>query len=218
MITSPANVISPPLAICITIFSNISYLKSVDRIRLLKYNQFNGYSANKELHALTENKSALAANKILDQLKQCGITHIIWLPDSESRFMYDSLLSRPEFTLVPVCREGEAIPIATGLMLGGKKVVVLHQNTGFFESGDSIRGLALDLHLPLLLLIGYRGWQREHPLTDSAAIFTEPILDAWKIRHYLIENDEDTIKITTGYKEAQKIKGPVVILIGTEYK
>jgi len=97
-------------------------------------------------------------------------------------------------------------------------VVVLHQNTGFFESGDSIRGMALDLHLPLLLLIGYRGWKRDHPLTDSAAIFTEPILDAWNIRHYLIENDEDAGKITTGYEEAQKTKHPVVILIGTEYK
>jgi len=166
---------------------------------------------------LTSNKSTLTANKILDQLRQCGITHIVWLPDSESRFMYDSLLNRPEFTLIPVCREGEAIPIATGLLLGDKKVVVLHQNTGFFESGDSVRGLSLDLHLPLLLLIGYRGWQREHPLTDSAAIFTKPILDAWNISHYLIENDKDAEKITTGYKEAQETKNPVVILIGTEY-
>ncbi len=167
---------------------------------------------------MINNEANLTANKILDQLSVCGITHVVWLPDSESRFMYDSLLSRPEFTLVPVCREGEAIAIAAGLMLGGKKVVVLHQNTGFFESGDSIRGLSLDLHLPLLMLIGYRGWQRNHPLTDSAAIFTEPILNAWNIRHYLIENDEDAEKIATGYEEAQKTNNPVVILIGTEYK
>ncbi len=164
------------------------------------------------------NKAAITANKILDQLRDCGITHVVWLPDSESRFMYDSLLNRPEFTLVPICREGEAIAIAMGLMLGGKKTVVLHQNTGFFESGDSVRGLALDLHLPLLLLIGYRGWRRDRPITDSAAIFTEPILKAWNITHYLVENDRDTGKIATGYEEALKIKKPVVILLGTEYK
>ena len=167
---------------------------------------------------MTDNEATLTANRILDQLSQCGITHIVWLPDSESRFMYDSLLSRPEFTLIPICREGEAVAIAMGLMLGGKNVAVLHQNTGFFESGDSIRGMALDLHLPLLLMIGYRGWQRNRPMTDSAAIFTEPILDAWNIKHYLIEKDEDTGKIATAYKEAQNTKSPVVILIGTEYK
>jgi sulfopyruvate decarboxylase TPP-binding subunit len=167
---------------------------------------------------LIANDSMLTANKILDQLKDCGITHIVWLPDSESRFMYDSLLSRKEFTLVPVCREGEAIAIAMGLLLGGKKAVVLHQNTGFFESGDSVRGLALDLHLPLLLLIGYRGWRRDCPITDSAALFTEPILKAWNITHYLVENDRDTGKIAIAYEEAHKTQKPVVILIGTEYK
>ena len=162
--------------------------------------------------------SELTANKILDQLRNCGITHVVWLPDSESRFMYDSLLSRSEFTLVPVCREGEAIAIAMGLMLGGKKAVVLHQNTGFFESGDSVRGLALDLHLPLLLIIGYRGWRRDRPITDSAAIFTEPILNAWNIKHYLVESDKDSGNIAIAYEEAQKTQKPVVILIGTEYK
>ena len=114
----------------------------------------------------------------------------------------------------PVCREGEAIAVAVGLMLGGKEPVVVHQNTGFFESGDSVRSLALDLHLPLLLLIGYRGWKHGAPMTDSAAIFTEPILDAWGIKYYLVETDEDVEKISLGYKEARETQKTVVILLG----
>ena len=141
----------------------------------------------------------------------------MWLPDSEASFMYEAMMSQHEITLVPVCREGETIAIATGLILGGKKPVVLHQNTGFFESGDSVRGLALDLQLPLLLLIGYRGWQRSAPVTDSAALFLEPILDTWGINHYLIETDEDLDKISEGYKEAIESNKLVAILIGSEY-
>ena len=162
--------------------------------------------------------AALTARKVLDELKKCGITHVVWLPDTEARFMYEAMMSQHEITLVQVCREGEAIAIALGLMLGGKNPVVLHQNTGFFESGDSIRGLALDLKLPLLLIIGYRGWQKNTPLVDSAAIFLEPILDAWGIKHYLIETDQDVDRITAGYKEAQETRKPVAILIGSEYK
>ena len=154
---------------------------------------------------------------ILDELKKCGITHIVWLPDSESRFMYDAIMSQHEIALVPVCREGEAIAIAAGLTLGGKNPVVLHQNTGFFESGDSVRWV-LGLQLPLLLLIGYRGWQRDAPMTDSAGIFTEPILDAWEIKHYLMETDEDVERISIGYKETHKTNRPVVILIGRGYR
>lgn len=160
---------------------------------------------------------SLTAKRVLDELRKCGITHIVWLPDSEARFMYDAMISQQDITLISVCREGEAIAIAAGILLGGKKPVVLHQNTGLFESGDSIRGLGLGLQLPLLILIGYRGWRRDTPITDSAAIFTEPILDTWGIKHYLVETDEDVEKISTGYKETHETKRPVAILIGKEY-
>ena len=162
--------------------------------------------------------TSLTAHKVLNELKKCGITHIVWLADSEARFMYEAMVSQRELTLVPICREGEAIAIAAGLMLGGREPVVLHQSTGFFESGDSVRGLALDLQLPLLLLIGYRGWRRDAPMTDSAAIFIEPILDTWGIKHYLVETDEDVERISIAYKEAHKTNRPVAILIGREYE
>ena len=80
--------------------------------------------------------------------------------------------------LVPVCREGETMAIAAGLWVGGKKPVVLIQNTGIFESGDSIRGLGLDVNQPLVMLVGYRGWSRHGVTSDSAARFIEHILHA----------------------------------------
>jgi sulfopyruvate decarboxylase subunit alpha len=160
---------------------------------------------------------ALTAQRVLDELKKCDISHIVWLPDSESNFMYDAMSRQTEITLVPICREGEAMAIAAGLVLGGKKPVVLHQNTGLFEAGDSVRGLGLFLQFPILLLLGYRGWRRDAPLTDSAAIYFEPILDAWGIKHYLIETDDDTGKIPLAYKEAGEANRPVAVLIGREY-
>lgn len=132
--------------------------------------------------------------------------------------MYDAMRNQTGITLVPICREGEAIPIAAGLILGGKKAVVLHQSTGFFEAGDSVRGFCLNLQLPLLLMLGYRGWRRNSPLTDNAAIFLEPILDAWGIKHYLVETDDDVEKISMAYREANETNRTVAILIGKEYR
>lgn len=158
-------------------------------------------------------ETRLTGKKVLDELKKCGITHIVWLADSETQFMYEAMMSQNEITLVPICREGEATAIAAGLILGGKKPVVLHQNAGLYESGDSIRLLALELHLPVLMMIGYRGWKRDSPMTDSAGIFLEPTLDAWGIKHYLVESDEDLERISIAYKEAQETNKPVAILI-----
>ncbi len=160
----------------------------------------------------------LSAKRLLEELKRCGIAHLVWLPDSESRFLYDAVTNDPYFHLIPVCREGEIIPIATGLFVGGVESICMMQSTGFFEAGDSIRGMALELNLPLLLMVGYRGWKRDVTLTDSAAFYLEPTLKAWDIPYYLIEKDEDVDKISLAHKEAIDNSRPVAVLIGAEYQ
>jgi len=161
--------------------------------------------------------SALEAGAVLDELGRCGVTHVVWLPDSETGYMYEAMLESP-LTLVPVCREGESIAIAAGLIMGGKRPVVLIQSTGFFESGDSVRGLALDLHLPLVFMIGYRGYagQGRQP-SDSAARFLEPILDAWGIPHYVVESNATCHHISAAHSQATATRHPVAVLMGKEY-
>ncbi len=160
---------------------------------------------------------SLTPKAILDQLRKNGVTHVVWLPDSETNFMYQQMVADPSLDLVPVCREGESMAIAAGLWVGGKKPVILIQNTGMFESGDSIRGLALDINLPVVMMIGYRGWTRHGVTPDSAARFTEPVLHAWGINYYLVETDEDVERISTAFEEAERTQRPVVCLMGAEY-
>ena len=159
----------------------------------------------------------LTPRPILDQLIANGVTHVVWLPDSETNFMYEQMSADDRIHLVPVCREGESMAVAAGLWTGGKRPVVLIQNTGMFESGDSIRGLALDVDLPLVMMIGYRGWTRDGAMTDSAARFTEPILDAWGISRYLVETDADVERISAAFNEADRTQRPVACLMGAEY-
>ncbi len=154
---------------------------------------------------------------IVAQLKKNNFTHVVWLPDSETNFMYRLLTSEPSLDLVPVCREGETMAIAAGLWVGGKKPVVLIQNTGIFESGDSIRGLGLDVNHPLVMLIGYRGWTRHGVTRDSAAQYIEHILHAWGINYFLIETDEDADRVSVAAEEAERTQKPVAVLVGTEF-
>ncbi len=166
---------------------------------------------------MTTHEAVLHPAAIVEELKKNDITHVVWLPDSETNFMYHLLTNEPSLDLVPVCREGETMAIAAGLWVGGMRPVVLIQNTGIFESGDSIRGLGLDVNQPLVMLIGYRGWSRHGITTDSAARFIEHILHAWGINYYLIEDDDDAGRITVAMEEADRTQKPVAVLVGTEF-
>ena len=154
---------------------------------------------------------------VLDQLHKNGVTHVVWLPDSETSFMYREMMDDPNLELVQVAREGESIAVALGLWIGGKKPVVLIQNTGLFESGDSLRALALDMNIPMVLMIGYRGWTRHGITNDSAARFTEPILNAWGIEYYLVESEQDVDRISVCFEQVDKTISPVVCLFGAEW-
>lgn len=159
---------------------------------------------------------ALTAGKIIAELTKCGFDYAVTVPDDDSRRLYHRLQSQPGFRLISACREGEVIAIAVGLMLGGKSPLVLIQNTGFYESGDSLRGLAIDLKLPMVLLIACRGWKSHAPMTDSAAIYIRPVLDGWGIKHHLVESDSDVSRISLALNEAKKSQKPVAVLLGSE--
>ena len=166
---------------------------------------------------MTTHEVVLHPASVVEELKKNNISHVVWLPDSETNFMYQLLTNEPTLSLVPVCREGETMAIAAGLWVGGKRPVVLIQNTGIFESGDSIRGLGLDVSQPLVMLVGYRGWSRHGITNDSAARFIEHILHAWGINYYLIETDDDADRISIAFQEAERTQKPVAVLVGTEF-
>ena len=144
-------------------------------------------------------------------------TDIVWLPDSETNWLFLLMEADPDLRLVGVTREGHACSIAAGLFAGGRKPMMLIQNTGMMESGDSIRGWLMGLKVPIVLMVGYRGYTRHGVNTDTAATYTERFLMAFGIPFYLVENDADSDRISTAFKEAEQIQGPVVVLVGDEY-
>ena len=167
---------------------------------------------------VTVDNAPLNAQIMIDTLKQCGATHLVWLPDTESGYLYQSLSEDPDLKLVPVTREGETFAIALGLRVGGKKPVVCIQSTGLFESGDSVRGLWLDLKMPVMALIGYRGYQGGEPSDDSAATYLEPILKAWGVPYQVVQTDDEVRDaVPRMIEQAESRPGPTAILIGKEY-
>lgn len=146
--------------------------------------------------------------QLLSLLRDAGITHVPWLPDSDLGRWEAALSASQRPLLIRVCREGEAIAIAAGLLLGGAQPLVMLQCTGLFEAGDALRNVVHDLRLPLRLLVGVRSWKasRNSPVTDTCPRFLQPYVDAWQLRSRWLSGTADD------FATALLEPGPLVLL------
>ena len=152
------------------------------------------------------------ADAVVKILIELGITHVVWLPDSVMGPWETALAQSKKLTLVRVSREGEAWAIAAGLHLGGKRPLVMIQNTGLFESGDALRNVLFDLGLPLVAVIGYRSALLPNS-NDSARRFTEPILQAWGLDYIVISSPADLPQMASHLGTCQREAKPGVVLV-----
>ena len=129
---------------------------------------------------------------VVAALEAAGFTHLVWLPDSHLG-AWDAALATSRLGPVRVCREGEAVAIAAGMMLGGAKPMVAIQCTGFFEAGDAVRNVVHDLKLPLKMIVGVRSYRafREGRSKDNCAHFAEKLVAAWELPFEWVAPDVD---------------------------
>ncbi len=157
----------------------------------------------------------LDGTSVVAALKANGVTHAVWIPDSELGRWEAAFESDPEVKLIRVCREGEAIALAAGLYIGGKKPIVLIQCTGLFEAGDSLRNVVHDLKLPLFFIIGVRNYyaNKQGKSVDSCPVFTEPILRTWQVPYVLLDDRSTVNDIIAEYRQAQAERRAGAVLI-----
>jgi sulfopyruvate decarboxylase subunit alpha len=149
------------------------------------------------------------------ELRENKVTHVVGVPDNGSRALYERLRTDPQIRLISVVSEGEAFAMASGLFLGGANPLVLIQNTGLLESGDAFRGTAFNMGIPLVMIIGYRGYESMQPgadRIDTAATFFEPTLKAWNIPYHIMRSTAECFLISTAFSQAADASLPVAVI------
>jgi sulfopyruvate decarboxylase TPP-binding subunit len=152
---------------------------------------------------------------VVQVFKRCGITHVVWLPDSDLGTWEAALTGRDGLPLVRVCREGEAFAVAAGLLLGGQRPIVVVQCTGLFEAGDALRNVVHDLKLPLFVIVGVRSYRahQQGKSKDSCPVFAEPILRAWQIPCTWLDDRQSADDLEPVYRESQAQGRAAAVLI-----
>jgi sulfopyruvate decarboxylase TPP-binding subunit len=163
-------------------------------------------------------KVELHGANIISAIKASGVEFVLSVPDIvTSAGLLRPIANDSSLRLVRVCKEDECIGIASGLHYSDKRALTLIQYTGFLDSLNAIRAVAVEYKQPICMMIGLLGHEPERPPTESGRYgvrIIEPICEAMGIPHHLISQDSDVAKIKPAIDKAYEESFPVALLIG----
>jgi sulfopyruvate decarboxylase subunit alpha len=140
---------------------------------------------------------------IVESMKEAGISFVTSLPDANLQKLLSLVDADTELTHVTLAREEEGIGICTGAYIGGLTPAIIMQNGGFLNSCNALTTTALNLNIPILLMIYYAGDLGDEGFS-MLGLVTEPVLRGLGIR-YQVLRDLGKIKAT--------IKGSTMLAI-----
>ena len=101
----------------------------------------------------------MSQRKMFDLLSHIGIENFIGVPDSTMKYFISQGLKKKK--IIVTTREDEAIGIAAGISLSKQNSLVFMQNAGFANSISTVTSLIQLYELPMIFLIGWRGYLKD---------------------------------------------------------
>jgi sulfopyruvate decarboxylase subunit beta len=165
-----------------------------------------------------ESETGLSGAAIIAAIKQAGVTHVAALPDiTTSAGLLWPLSKDSDLTLIRLCKEDEGVSVCAGLYYCDRRAVLIIQQTGFFDSINAIRAIAVEYSQPICMIIGLLGKEPDKAPGDSSRYgvrIVEPILDAMGIDHFCMESTKDVARLPAAIDRAYETSRPLAALVG----
>ena len=127
---------------------------------------------------------------LFDKLVKEGYNFFTGVPDSALKnFQNDIVKSGVDH--IPAVHESQAIAIAFGAQLAGKKPCVYLQNSGLGNAINPITSLCMPFDISPLLVIGHRHTLSQHKIMGE---IDERLLELIGYKNYLIIVGENNVK------------------------
>ena len=121
----------------------------------------------------------IKADTFLDAAAAAGYDFYTGVPCSFLTPMINRVITRDDLTYVPAASEGEAVAIAAGAWLAGRKTVVICQNSGLGNAVNPLTSLNYPFKIPTLLIVTWRGQPglKDEPQHELMGQITDTLLD-----------------------------------------
>ncbi len=152
---------------------------------------------------------------VFQGIKDAGITSLSAMPETWLGLLLQRAEKDPDVTLIQVAKEEEAIGIAAGAYFAGEPHALLMQNHGFLAAINGIVSLAQLYHIPLCMLIAFRGhWGEPYPWHTRGGMVTEDVLRALGIPfEYARDPGKVGRQIREAYTLSHSALAPVALLL-----
>ena len=159
----------------------------------------------------------LSGASIVSAMKMARVETVVAVPDIVT---CDAVL-RPvsvdcDLRLVQVCKEDEGVSICAALSYCDVRSILLIQHTGFLDSINAIRAIAVEYQLPVVMMIGLQGMEPDRAPWQSLSLgirMLEPICRSMELPYIVLENERDASKITPAVEYAYADSHPVALLV-----
>lgn len=164
--------------------------------------------------SLAEKSRIEGEKKYVELLIRHGIDFATGVPCSVQKHIIEQLSFSSEILHIPAVRESEAIGIAAGAYLAGKRPIVYMQNSGLLECINDISSLMISYKIPALLSVSWRGAPGEDaPQHFINGAITPQLLYFLGVPFLILEKDNLEFVIENALFEIQKNEKPAAILI-----
>ena len=138
----------------------------------------------------------ISANFLINQLSKYGFNFFTGVPCSNLTSVINGVINSKKIKYIGATSEGEAVGIASGAWLAGKKSVVMIQNSGLGNTINPLTSLNYPFKIPILLITTWRGDPKikDEPQHELMGEITRNILKLTKIKNEIFPIKENNLK------------------------
>ena len=134
-----------------------------------------------------------------------GYTFFTGIPCSFLKSLINYVAQCEDLNYIAATSEGEAVGIAAGAYLAGRKAVVMCQNSGLGNTINPLTSLNFPFRIPILLIVTLRGEPglKDEPQHELMGQITGKLLDTLRIPWTFFPNDPEMIYTTLDQAQSE---------------
>ena len=151
--------------------------------------------------------------QIVADLVRNDVSFVTTVPCKQLAGVIDEIEASEDIFHIPSNKEDEGMGLCAGAYMGGKRAAIIMQNTAIGVTINSLATLIQYYHIPLPMLISYRGEVGERIACQvEMAVHTKALLAQLNIPTYHFHHRDDVVELDAILNHCFMSKKPVAIL------
>lgn len=159
----------------------------------------------------------IKADDFLDAVKKEGFDFFTGVPCSFLTPVINRVISRTDLDYVGAASEGEAMAIAAGAWLAGRKTFVICQNSGLGNTVNPITSMNWPFKIPTLMIVTWRGQPglKDEPQHELMGQIVATVLDDIDVEYVMFPTETIAIDraVQAGIESLQKRELPFAYIM-----